>query len=176
MTPPAAPADEAAPSTPGLARRLTSFVYEGVLLFGVLMIAGIAFSSITGQRHALVGRHGLQVFVFFVLGLYFTWFWTHGGQTVAMKAWHIRVVDQRQAALTWPRAIVRYLLAWGWFAPALAVLAFTPLRSPGQVATVLLVGVLAYAGLARLHPQRQYLHDVLAGTRLITWRPPPPRR
>lgn len=171
MNAPAAPADIPT-EPPGLIRRLACFVYEGVLLFGVLMIAGIGFSAITQQRHALVGRHGLQAFVFVVLGLYFTWFWIHGGQTVAMKAWHLRVVDGQLAPLSWPRAIARYLLAWAWFAPALAVLAFTPLRSPGAVTAVLLAGVLGYALLARLHPQRQYLHDVLAGTRLVTWRPP----
>lgn len=179
MSPPAAPADartdlptDVLTEPPGSIRRLACFLYEGVLLFGVLMIAGIGYSALTQQRHALVGRHGLQVFVFVLLGLYFAWFWTHGGQTVAMKAWHIRVVDRRLAPLSWPRAFARYLLAWGWFAPALAVLAFTPIRSPGAVTVVLLVGVLGYAGLARLHPQRQYLHDVLAGTRLMTWRPP----
>ncbi|MDH5539716.1 MAG: RDD family protein, partial [Rhizobacter sp.] len=45
---------------PSLWRRMASFIYEGVLLFGVLMIAGYLFSSLTQQRHALVGRHGLQ--------------------------------------------------------------------------------------------------------------------
>jgi hypothetical protein len=31
---------EPALSTPGLARRMAAFVYEGVLLFGVLFVAG----------------------------------------------------------------------------------------------------------------------------------------
>jgi uncharacterized RDD family membrane protein YckC len=173
--PPDSPPPEPLPETPGLARRLACFVYEGVLLFGVLMIAGIAYSSITQQRHGLVGRTGLQLFVFAILGLYFGWFWTHGGQTVAMKAWHIRVVDLRCAPVSWQRALTRYLLAWGWFAPALGVLSLTPIRSPAAVATILLAGVVTYAGLVWLHPRRQYLHDALAGTQLITWRPPPRR-
>ena len=76
------PGDDAAP---GLWRRMACFIYEGVLLFGVVMIAGYLFSTLTQQRNALNGRHGLQAFLFIVLGIYFVWFWSRGGQTVAMK-------------------------------------------------------------------------------------------
>jgi len=60
----ATPAGESAPS---LRRRLACFVYEGVLLFGVLMISGYLFSSLTQQRDPLVGRHALQAFLFVVV-------------------------------------------------------------------------------------------------------------
>ena len=30
--------------------------------------------------------------MFVVLGIYFVWFWSRG-QTLAMKTWHIRLVD-----------------------------------------------------------------------------------
>ena len=60
---------------PPMARRLAAFVYEGLLVFGVLVISGYLYSSLTQQRHALQGLHGLQVFEFGVLGLYFCWFW-----------------------------------------------------------------------------------------------------
>ena len=93
----AAPAADPLPEAPGVGRRLASFLYEGVLLFGVVMIAGYLYSSLTQQRHALQGTLGLQLFLFVVLGIYFVWFWSHGGQTVAMKTWHIRVVDRRRA-------------------------------------------------------------------------------
>jgi len=68
----------------GLMRRMAAFTYEGVILFGVLMIAGYLYSTLTGQRHALQGKAGQQFFLFLVLGIYFVWFWSHGGQTVDM--------------------------------------------------------------------------------------------
>jgi diacylglycerol kinase (ATP) len=114
---------------------MACFLYEGVLLFGVLFIAGYLYSSLTQQRHALNGRHGLQIFLFVVLGIYFTWFWSHGGQTVAMKAWHIRVVDERGLAVSQSRAFARYLLSWLWFAPALVLLYLSQVRSAGEMAT-----------------------------------------
>ena len=61
---------------PRLARRLAAFVYEGVLLFGVLMLAGYVYSGLTQQRHALQGKTGLQAFLFVVLAVYFGWFWS----------------------------------------------------------------------------------------------------
>ena len=163
-------------SAPGLPRRLACFVYEGVLLFGVLMIAGYLFSSLTQQRHANVGRHGLQAFLFVVLGIYFTWFWSHGGQTVAMKAWHVRLVDRQGAPVSQARAFARYLLSWLWFMPALLVLALSGTRDLGSIFGVTLAGVLGYALLSRLHPTRQFFHDIVCGTRLVTYRPVPQRR
>jgi uncharacterized RDD family membrane protein YckC len=156
--------------TPGVARRMAAFVYEGVLLFGVVFIAGYLYAALTQQRHALQGQTGLQVFVFFVLALYFVVFWSRGGQTVAMRAWHVRLVTAGDAALSPARAFARYLLAWLWFAPALLAAHLADLHSAVAIFTLLFAGIAAYALLALLHPQRQFLHDALCGTRLVTWR------
>jgi len=162
-------------TAPGLWRRLACFLYEGVLLFGVVMIAGYLFSSLTQQRNAMLGRHALQAFLFVVLGVYFIWFWSRGGQTVAMKAWHVRLVDTGGAPVTQPRALARYLLSWLWFLPALATVWAAGIHDGGAITTIVLAGVLGYALLARLHPQHQFWHDVVCGTRLVTWRPAPRR-
>lgn len=155
-------------SAPPLARRLACFVYEGVLLFGVVMMAGYLYSSLTQQRHALQGQHGLQAFLFVVLGVYFIWFWSHGGQTVAMKTWHIRLVGlDGQPVMQW-RAAMRYLLSWLWFVPALAIAHLAKLHGLGSLFGAMALGVMIFAGLSLLHPQRQYWHDALCGTRLIT--------
>ena len=146
-------------------------LYEGLLLFGVLMVAGWLYAALTQQRHALSGKTGLQLFLFLVLGIYFIWFWTHGGQTVAMKTWRLRVLRADGEPLTQGRALARYLLAWLWFLPALAALWWSGLKGGGVAFVALLTGVLAYAALAWLHPQRQFWHDAVCGTRLIHWKP-----
>lgn len=160
--------------TPGLSRRLAAFVYEGVLLFGVLMISAYLFSSLTQQRHALQGRSSLMAFLFVVLGIYFAWFWSRGGQTVAMKAWNIRLVTADGRPVSQARALSRYILAWLWFLPALAATYLADLRGGAIAATLVLAGIAAYAALVRLRPDRQFFHDALCGTRLIDWRPAPP--
>jgi uncharacterized RDD family membrane protein YckC len=153
---------------PALARRMACWLYEGMLLFGVVFIAGYLFSALSQTRHAMDNRPGLQAFLFLVLGIYFTWFW-HRGQTLAMKTWHIRVVDAQGQPLSQSRALYRYLASWLWFLPP--VLVTWPLGLPALEVAVLTLGwVAVWALLSRFHPERQFWHDALAGTRLVTSR------
>lgn len=155
-------------NTPGLARRMACWLYEGMLLFGVVFIAGYLFSALSQTRHALDNRPGMQAFLFLILGIYFTWFW-HRGQTLAMKTWHIRVVDRQGQALSQGRAMLRYLASWLWFAPPLVLT--WPMNLPALEVLVLTLGWIAiWAVLSRFHPERQFWHDALAGTRLISQR------
>ncbi|MDE1949553.1 MAG: RDD family protein [Burkholderiales bacterium] len=158
--------------TPGLGRRLACFVYEGLLLFGVVMVAGLIYGVAIGQRDSQVGQRGLQALLFAVIGVYFIWFWTRSGQTLAMKTWRIRLVTLQGAPVPPLRALARYLLCWIWFLPALGTVAAFGLHGVWRTFGAVVVGVLVYAVLARLHPQRQYWHDALCGTRLVVWRRP----
>ena len=124
----------------GLARRLACFLYEGVLLFGVLMAAGFAYSTLTQQRHALTGTTGMQVVVFLTLGMYFVGFWTRGGQTLAMQTWQIRLVTAQGERVKFWRATFRYLLSWLWFVPALAIVSLSGLKGGGPTFAALLAG------------------------------------
>jgi uncharacterized RDD family membrane protein YckC len=156
-------------STPSLRRRLACFAYEGVLLFGVVMIAAYLFSSLSQQRHALVNRTPLQIYLFLVLGVYFVWFWTHGGQTLAMKTWRIRLVTNDGAALSQARALMRYIMSWLWFLPGLLV-AWTTSETLqlGVVFCSLGAGALIYAAASFARTDRQFLHDALCRTRLVS--------
>lgn len=139
-------------------------------MFGVVFIAGYLFGTLSQTRNALDNRHALQAFVFVVVGIYFVWFWAKG-QTLAMKTWHIRVVDTNGAPLTQQRALLRYLLSWLWLLPPLVVTWL--LQLSGVEGAVLTLGWVAiWAILARFHPQQQFWHDAWAGTRLITCTPP----
>ena len=159
--------DLSATRIPTLSRRLAAMLYEGVLLFGVVMIAGFAYATLTQQRHALSGRHGLQAFMFLVLGVYFVWFWSRGRQTVAMKTWHLQLQTNSGEDVSPHRALARYLLSWLWFLPALLLAELAGWHSSSEVSGALIAGVLAYASLSRWMPQRQFLHDRLCGTRLV---------
>jgi uncharacterized RDD family membrane protein YckC len=152
---------------PTLLRRLACFIYEGVLLFGVVMVAGFAYSTLTQQRHALKGTTGLQAVIFLVLGLYFAGFWSRSGQTLAMQTWQIRLVSDAGQPVPLARAVGRYLLSWMWFLPALLGLYLAGLRGSLPVFAALTTGVFAYAALAWLRPDRQYWHDAICRTRLV---------
>ncbi|MDM0103367.1 RDD family protein [Variovorax sp. J22R24] len=166
----ATPPTPALLTAPGLWRRMACWLYEGMLLFAVVFVAGWLFSTLGQMRDAMDSRrHLLQAFLFVVFGVYFGWFWSKG-QTLAMKTWGIRVVDRLGRPLTQGRALARYLLSWVWFLPPLA--AISPFKLSGGESTVLIVGwVIVWALLARFHPERQFWHDAWAGTRLIASKP-----
>jgi uncharacterized RDD family membrane protein YckC len=83
-----------------------------VLLFAVAFFAAWLFFFASGARDATTGslRYVLQLFIAVVFASYFLWCWLRGGQTLAMKAWKIRLVD-----VTPRRALLRFLLALALF-------------------------------------------------------------
>lgn len=136
-------------------------------MFGVVFIAGYLFSTLSQTRNAMDNRHSLQAFIFVIFGIYFVWFWARG-QTLAMKTWDIRVVDIAGKPITQRRALLRYVLSWLWFLPPLLASWLSDLS--GAEGGVLALGWMGmWAVLARFHPERQFWHDAMAGTRLISW-------
>jgi uncharacterized RDD family membrane protein YckC len=145
---------------------MACWLYEGMLLFGVVFIAGYLFGTLSQTRNAMHNRLGLQGFLFVVFGIYFVWLWAKG-QTLAMKTWQITVVDCSGKPITQTRALLRYLFCWLWFLPALAAIA--PFKLSGPESIVIVTGwVAVWAIFSYFHPQQQFLHDALAGTRLVS--------
>jgi uncharacterized RDD family membrane protein YckC len=148
---------------------MACWIYEGILMFGVVFLAGYLFSTLSQTRNAMNNRHALQAFLFVIFGIYFVWFWAKG-QTLAMKTWNIRVVDVHGQAITQTRAMARYALSWLWFLPPLAAAALFSL-SGLEAATITFGWVAIWAILSRFHPEQQFWHDALAGTRLVSSQP-----
>lgn len=132
-----------APS-PGLARRALSLIYETLLLVAVLFAGALPFLLLTREADPSLARLLLQLHLLALCGVYFIWQWLRGGQTLPMKTWRIRLVTHDGAPLTLRRAVCRYLLA--------------------------LVGLALFgAGFlwVLIDRDRQFLHDRLAGTKLV---------
>jgi uncharacterized RDD family membrane protein YckC len=152
---------------PSLKRRLATIVYEAMLLFGVIGVTGTMFSVLLQQRHALYLRHLLQAWLFLVLAVYFIWFWTHSGQTLAMKTWRIRLVTRDGREVDMKRAVGRFLLSWLWVLPGLA-LAWILGAKAWMMVWIPAFNALLWALAIYLDPQRQFLHDRIMGTRLVS--------
>lgn len=130
---------------PGLARRLASMGYELLLMFGVLAVTLLLPHVLIGHfLHRLATPFVLWAHLFLVLLIYFVWFWTHGGQTLAMRTWRLRIVTRAGRPLRPAQALMRFLLCW----PSLGVFG---------------VGILW----ALVDPERQFLQDRIAGTRIV---------
>jgi uncharacterized RDD family membrane protein YckC len=148
---------------------MACWAYEGILLFGVVFIAGYLFGALSQTRNAMDNRNALQAFLFVIFGIYFVWFWAKG-QTLAMKTWNIRLVDREGKDISQQRALGRYVLSWIWFLPPLV--AVYPFKLSGAEVVVITMGWIAvWALLSRFQVQGQFWHDVWAGTRLVSSRP-----
>jgi len=135
------------PGVPGIGRRLLSLIYELLLLLAVILLAaGIATALVhyTGYIHK---RPLTQLIVTAACMVYFSWQWHARGQTLPMKTWKIRLETRGGKGVPVAQALLRAILSvpcYGLFG-----------------ATVLW---------ALVDRENQFLHDRLAGTRLVSVR------
>lgn len=167
------PAPEKIIETPSPLRRLACMVYETLLLSGVVFAAGFLFSILTQTRNALDNRLGMQIFLFVVLGGYFAWFWSKG-QTLAMKTWHLHLQDESGQLISQNRAITRYLSAWVWITPPVLMASLLGAEPKATIAmAVIWIGI--WFMLCYTRQDRQFLHDVWSGTKLVYIQPNKPK-
>lgn len=129
---------------PGLRRRLVCMLYEGLVVFSVLLIGFLLPQIVLSGFGWVVGAKALWIHVLLLLLAYFVWCWLNGGQTLPMKTWKMRLVDESGKPLRPLQAILRYLAAWP------SILFFG-------------IGIIW----AVLDKDKQFLHDRIAGTRIV---------
>lgn len=162
------PAANAKPSveTPAIKRRLVCLVYDTFLVAAVLMLGMLVYVLLFKSMSDTFNAWGRPIALVLVTGAYFLHTWTGSGHTLAMKTWRIKLVKVGMARVPLSAAIVRYVAAWGWVLPGLVVSWLLHLPAK-QIAIAVSANVVLWALLALLDKDRQFLHDRIAGTRLI---------
>lgn len=131
--------------------RLAALVYEALVLAALMIVATAAFVAVAGDSRAQPLRALLQVYLLTVAAAYCVYSWSAGRRTLAMRTWRLRLVDAGGNPPDLRTALVRWLV----------------------LAASLPLGALPFWW-ALFDPDRRYLHDRAAGTRLV--RDPPPVR
>ncbi len=123
--------------------RVAAGVYDALLLIALWIAATAVLMPFShGAIHS--GTHWYQLYLLVVAFPFFGWFWTHGGQTLGMRAWRLRVFTRNGTALTWRHALLRYLAA------------------------VVGVGACAIGLLwCLIDPDKRALQDIVSGTRVL---------
>ena len=87
-------------------------LYEALLVLAIIFIAAFLFSALTRFE----GRGSLlpifRLYIVVVMAGYFTWFWSRGRRTLAMKTWRLRLISGNGSFLSPGQALLRYCLAW----------------------------------------------------------------
>jgi len=131
-------------ATPGMARRLACMLYESLVVFAVLLVGFLLPQIVLNAFGVVVSGKLLWLHTLALLMIYFVWFWLNGGQTLPMKTWKLVLIGDDGRRLRPLQAVLRYLLAWP---------------------SVLLCGIGIFW--AFFDKDRQFLHDRIAGTRIV---------
>jgi len=137
------------PASAPLLRRLSSMLYESLIITALLMFSALLFllplEYLTGHdASAGPSLWAFRIYLVAVVGAYFGWFWINGGQTLPMRTWRVRLLSHDDQPVDRATALRRYLLCW-------------PSVLAGGAGIVW----------ALFDRDRQFLHDRLAGTRLV---------
>lgn len=131
-------------TTPGIGKRLLSLVYEILLLIAVILLSGGTAAALAQVTSPAYTRPLTQIIAVAACAAYFAWQWHRSGQTLPMKTWRMRLETVEGKRVTVPRALLRTAFA---------------------TAGYLLLGISVIWAFVDL--DGQFLHDRLAGTRLV---------
>ena len=74
-------------------RRFAAMVYDSLLVFSILVVVGLTTLPLTNGLGVSRDNSFLRLYIFTTLFIFLGWFWTHGGQTLGMRAWKIKLVQ-----------------------------------------------------------------------------------
>lgn len=94
-----------------LMRRLAGVLYDSFSLAAVLFLATALALPLNGGEAFQSRDWGYVVYLVLVTFVFMAWFWTHGGQTLGMKVWHLRVLTLDDQPIGWGRAALRFVVA-----------------------------------------------------------------
>jgi uncharacterized RDD family membrane protein YckC len=158
----------------GVPRRLVGVAYEALLLAALLFLVAFLLLPLVSPDRADPARPlavpdaPARTVLFCALSAaaatYFVWSWTGGRRTLPMKTWRMQLVDATGAPLGYGRALARYLAAW--IGPTLALGTYLIAKPFGLGGVALVPLALNYLA-AFVDPEKQFLHDRVAGTRIV---------
>lgn len=131
---------------PRLRRRLASMLYESLVVFSIILIGFLIPQAVIAGFGMIASTRLMWIHVFLLLMLYFVWFWLNGGQTLPMKTWKLRIANADGSPPRPVQALLRYMAAW----PSVALFG---------------IGIFW----ALIDKDRQFLHDRIAGTRIVSY-------
>ncbi len=166
------PAELNALPSPRFWRRVSCCLYEQLVLLGVIAFTFLVPNLGLGILFGISLPSWLTFFYLYtVLGIYFVWYWTKSGQTLAMQTWRVRLISRHGLNLSRRQALWRYIFGSLWIIPCV-VLQWIFHLEKWQIIEMLFTVALFIWPLSiyldrRESSLRQSLPDRLAGTRLV---------
>ena len=166
------PAELSALPSPQFWRRVSCCLYEQLVLLGVIALTFLVPNLALGVLFGISLPSWLSfLYLYTVLGIYFVWYWTKSGQTLAMQTWRIRMIDQSGCTLKRRQAFWRYIYGSLWIIPCV-LLQWAFHLEKWQIIEMLFTVALFFWPLTIYFDhkdplQRQSWADRFAGSRLV---------
>ncbi|VAW91671.1 FIG023103: Predicted transmembrane protein [hydrothermal vent metagenome] len=93
----------------GPRRQLLALFYDVWLLAAVFMVASALTLPMTQGEPVKPGNPFMTTYIFFVWYGFYAWFWTHGGQTLGMRSWKIKLISQSGETVGLWHALLRFI-------------------------------------------------------------------
>lgn len=158
--------------SPRFWRRVSCCLYEQLVLLGVVALTFLLPNLGLGILFGVSLPSWLTfLYLYAVLGIYFVWYWTKSGQTLAMQTWRIRLISSSGGHLTKQQALGRYFYGSLWIIPCIVLQWLLHLEKWQIIEMLFAIALFIWPlsiFLDRREPSmRQSLPDRLAGTRLV---------
>ncbi len=135
---------------PGFLRRAAALLYDSLLLLAVLFLATAIALPFNAGKAFSPDQILYPIYLLTVSFVFFGWFWTHGGQTLGLRSWKMKLVGTDRLAVGWKQAALRFVCA---------------------ILSWLCLGIGFFWII--VDPKRRSWHDRLSKTRLIIYRETP---
>ena len=96
------------PATPW--RCLFASLYDALVLLAVCFLAMAIVTPLfdrTNTTHQILAG----IYLLVIIGIFYLWFWTHGGQTVGMRAWRLKLQTTDGKAINLAQGLFRIITA-----------------------------------------------------------------
>lgn len=95
----------------GLLRRLAAIFYDTMLLGAILFLAALPVAPLLGETPSTAGLLLFRLYLVLIIFGFFAWFWSHGGQTLGMRAWRIKLQNRQPGPVTLWQLMLRFIIA-----------------------------------------------------------------
>ena len=98
-----------------LLKQLAAMFYDSLLIFAILFLATV-FALLFNNGEAIESDPVFSLYLVLVVFLFYSWFWSKSGQTLGMRVWKIRIINELGGNPSWPVCILRLVFAMFSFA------------------------------------------------------------
>jgi len=100
----------ATPAMSGFFRYFAAIFYDLLLLIAIFFLATAILLPFNAGE-AIKSPFIFPLYLYSIGFLFYGWFWTHGGQTLGLQAWKLRLISNNSTNINWQQALIRYLSA-----------------------------------------------------------------